>query len=80
MVKNGIDALTICLNAGMGKDFSLYVKAGVLRIRYAELYRRTGVSLLKSGLEQMKQENHDSKETERLQKLVESYEKTVGDK
>lgn len=76
VIKNGVDALSICLNAGKGgDDLSLYEKAGVLRVRYAELYRKAGINLIKSGLEQMKKESNDSVEIERLEKLLESYQK-----
>ena len=52
LLKNGVDAMSVCLNSGKGVKPSDFEKAGVLRIRYAEAYRKGGVGWIKSGLEQ----------------------------
>lgn len=75
MLKNGVDAMSVCLNSGKGVKPSDFEKAGVLRIRYAEAYREGGVGWLKSGLEQLKRDKGDPAEIKRMEELLESYQK-----
>ena len=75
VLKNGVDAMSVCLNSGKGVKPSDFEKAGVLRIRYAEAYREGGVGWLKSGLEQLKRDKGDPAEIKRMEELLESYQK-----
>lgn len=75
VLKNGVDAMSICLSSKMRNEPSACEKGGVLRIRYAEAYRKGGVGLIKSGLEILKRDKGDPAEIKRMEELLESYQK-----
>lgn len=75
ILKNGVDAVSVCLSTKMRNEPSACEKGGVLRIRYAEAYRKGGVGLIKSGLELLKRDKGDPAEIKRMEELLESYQK-----
>ena len=50
-----------------------YEKLGVLRIKYAEAYRKVGVNNLKEAIKYAEEKNESEAEMKRLQKELESY-------
>lgn len=75
VLKNGVDAMTVCMNTGKGIEPAVWEKIGVLHIRYAEAYRKIGVGYIRNGLEQLKRDKGDPAEIKRMEGLLESYQK-----
>lgn len=75
ILKNGVDAIMTLVSTGNGNDPSVYEKAGVLRIRYADVYRQRGVNMLKSAVDMAKRGDRSSAEIEHLASVLKSYQK-----
>lgn len=75
ILRNGIDAFRTLSSAGLG-HVALYEKAAELRMKYAEAYKKTAVSMLKTALQyvdRIENEQQKAAETARLKKLIEQY-------
>ncbi len=72
ILKNGIYAMGICIDADVD-NFIYFEKAGLLRIRYAESYRRSGIGLLKEALLRVNESGNNIEDKARIEKLLESY-------
>lgn len=75
LLKNGVDAMQVVMRSRETKSCRDYEKLGVLRIKYAEAYRKVGVSNLENAIEFAKEKNESEAEIKRLQKELESYRK-----
>lgn len=74
ILKNGINAFQVCMNSGLSNDAGVLERLGVLRIRYAELYKQSGIYMLKQALSKMEEVEHNASDRQRMEELLESYE------
>ena len=74
VLKNGVDAMRVGMSRGARSCLD-YEKLGVLRIKYAEAYRKVGVNNLKDAIKFAEDENESEAEVKRLQEKLESYQR-----
>lgn len=73
ILKNGIDALKICIDAD-ASDVVCLEQMGMLRIRYADAYKLTGIEMLRQALRKIDNGGNDIGVKERIEKSLEMYE------
>ena len=74
VLKNGVDAMRVGMSRGARSCLD-YEKLGVLRIKYAEAYRKVGINNLKDAIKFAEDENESEAEVKRLQEKLESYQR-----
>ena len=73
VLRNGVEAMTMCVNSNHRQGYADYELAGILRVRYATACKVSGLGLIETAIEHAKQAGVDEEEILRLKKIYSDY-------